>query len=125
MKAIKAIRAKFNIGNVWVSPHLHILLSQEDEIMVARCLEFTVSSHGNDEREALDGLAGVVKEYIFSAIENDAANTIFDPAHSKYWRMFNELEVKQAKEKLRKSLKKSITSIEGKAIALPSEISYA
>lgn len=125
MKALKAIRVKFNIGDVWINPYLHILLSHEDEVVVARCLEFTVSSHGNNEREALDALAIAVKEYIFSAIENDVANTIFDPTHSKYWRMFNELEVKQAKGKLKKSLKKSLPAIESKVNALSSEISYA
>ena len=37
-----------------------------------------------------------------------AIDTIFDPAHSKYWRMFNELESKQAMGKLKKSLKRTL-----------------
>lgn len=126
MKALKAMRVKFNFGDIWVSPYLHILLSREDEIIVARCLEFTVSSHGDDEKEALGNLAEAVKEYILSAIENDAVNTIYDPVHGKYWRIFNELEAKQVNTKLKRSLKKSIPSIlEDKAVTFSSEISYA
>jgi hypothetical protein len=44
MKAIKAIRAKFKVNDLWESPALHILLTREDNVIVARCLDFTVAS---------------------------------------------------------------------------------
>jgi hypothetical protein len=70
----------------------------------------TVSSHGEDEKEAFKALADSVKEYILTAVENDAINTVFDPAHGKYWRMYNELETRQSKIQMKRSLVKSFKS---------------
>jgi hypothetical protein len=105
MKSIRAERIKIKIGDLWESPTLHLLLTKEDDVIVARCLDFTVSSHGTDEKDALQSLGDSIKEHVLTALENDAINNIFDPAHSKYWRMFNELEAKQQMSKLKKSLK--------------------
>ena len=95
MKSVRAERIKVKIGDLWESPLLHILLIKEDDVVVARCLDFTVSSHGEDQKDALKSLADSIKEYVLTALENKAINTIFDPAHGKYWRMYNELEAKQ------------------------------
>ena len=78
MKSLKAERIKIKIGDNWESPELHILLTQENDVVVARCLDFTVSSHGTDVKGALNSLAESIKEYILTAIENDAINTIKD-----------------------------------------------
>ncbi len=126
MKTLRADRIKIRIGNVWESPELHILLTQEDDIVVARCLDFTVSSHGKDVQDALKSLATSIKEYILTAVENDAINTIFDPAHGKYWRMYNELEARHSSGKLKRSLKKSLKSVPYENIQQSTaEISYA
>jgi len=126
MKTLRADRIKIRIGNVWESPELHILLTQEDDIVVARCLDFTVSSHGKDVQDALKSLAASIKEYILTAVENDAIDTIFDPAHGKYWRMYNELEARHSSGKLKRSLKKSLKSVPYKNIQQSTaEISYA
>ena len=125
MKGIKAERIKIKVGNLWESPMLHVLLTKEDDVVVARCLDLTVSSHGEDEKEAFKALADSVKEYIVTAVENDAIDTIFDPAHGKYWRMYNELEAKQSINKLKRSLKKSFKSVSNKKISeSTAEISY-
>ena len=84
------------VNKLWESPPLHILLTREDDVIVARCLDLTVSSHGNDESDALNSLTEAVKEAILSAIENNVIEEIYDPAHSKYWRMFNEAVVQPA-----------------------------
>lgn len=107
MKALKAQRIKIKIGELWLSPMLHVLLTRENEVIVARCLDFTVSSHGANEREALKSLSEAIKEYILSSIEVGDTDNLFDPAHNKYWRMFNELEAK----KLRTNLKRSLTKL--------------
>jgi len=126
MKGIRGDRIKINVGNLWESPMLHILLTKEDDVVVARCLDFTVSSHGKDEKDALKSLADSVKEYVLTAVENDAIDTIFDPAHSKYWRMYNELEAKQSIAKLKRSLKKSFESASDENIQKSNaEIIYA
>jgi len=129
MKSIKAERIRIKIGDLWESPLLHILLTKEDDVVVARCLDFTVSSHGDDEKDALKSLADSIKEYILTAVENDAIDTIFDPAHSKYWRMYNELEAKRSMSNLKKSLKKSFKSVSYQNIQhiqqVTAELNYA
>jgi hypothetical protein len=126
MKAKKAIRAKFKVNKLWESPLLHILLTREDDVIVARCLDLTVSSHGNDESDAINSLTEAVKETILSAIENNIIGEIYDPAHSKYWRMFNEAEAKQINSQLKKTLKKSVSEIlENKLAHTTVEISHA
>ena len=126
MKGMKAKRIRFKFGSLWESPALHILLTKENSVVVARCLDFTVSSHGKDEKDALKALAVSIKEYVLTAVENDAIDTIFDPAHGKYWRMFNEQETKHSVEKMKRSLRKSLRSISYKNMERsPAEISHA
>ena len=126
MKGIRAHRIKIKLGNLWESPILHILLTKEDDVVVSRCLDFTVSSHGKDEKDALKSLADSIKEYLLTAVENNSIDTIFDPAHSKYWRMFNELEAKQSSSKLKRTLKQSFKSVSNENIRnSTAEISYA
>ena len=107
MKGIGAERIKIRVGDLWESPLFHVLMTKEDDVIVAHCLDFTVSSHGKDEKDALKSMAEAIKEYILTAVENDAIDTIFDPAHGKYWRSFNELEAKHLMSKMKKSLKRS------------------
>lgn len=125
MKGLKARRVKIKVGNLWETPALHILLTKEDDVTVARCLDFTVSSHGKDEKEALKSLADSVKEYVLTAVENNTVHTISDPANGKYWRMYNELESKQSTDKLKRSLRKSFKSLTDKELSeLSTEITY-
>jgi hypothetical protein len=126
MKGMRAHRIKVKVGNLWESPILHILLTQEDDVIVSRCLDFTVSSHGKDENDALEALADSIKEYVVTAVENNSIDTIFDPAHSKYWRMYNELEAKQSSNKLKRTLKQSFKSVSNENIRKSAaKISYA
>ena len=126
MKAIKALSAKFKVNNLWESPPLHILLTREDRVIVARCLDFTVASHGNEEKEAMNSLTEAVIEYILTALENKVINAIYDPANGKYWRMFNELEAKRINNQLKRTLKKSVTAIlENKSANSSIEITHA
>ena len=126
MKSIGAERIKIRVGDLWESPLLHILLTKEDEVFVARCLDFTISSHGKDVKDALKSLAEAIKEYILTAVEKDAIDTIFDPAHGSYWRSFNELEAKKSMSKMKKTLRKSFESISNEHIKKSiAEISYA
>ena len=71
-------------------------------------------------------MVDAIKEYIITAVENDAVDTIYDPAHSKYWRMFNELETKAMGNQLKKSLKKVWRSISQEELnQMTAKISYA
>jgi len=125
MKSLRARRVKIKVGDVWETPPLHVLLTKEDEVVVARCLDFTVSSHGANEEEALNALADAVKEHVVTAIENDSIETIFHPANGKYWRMYNELEAKQSMDHLKKSLRKPFGSTSAEELStLSTEITY-
>lgn len=126
MKGIRAHRIKIKVGKLWESPILHILLTKEDDVIVSRCLDFTVSSHGKDEKEALNSLADSIKEYVLTAVENNAIDTVFNPAHSKYWRLFNEFEAKHSSSKLKRTLKQSLQSASNESIRKSTaEINYA
>jgi len=126
MKGMRAHRIKIKVGNLWESPILHILLTKEDDVIVGRCLDFTVSSHGKDEKEALESLADSIKEYVLTAVENNSIDTVFDTAYSKYWRMYNELEAKQTSNNLKRTLKQSFKSVSNENIQKSTaEISYA
>lgn len=126
MKTLRAERMKIKLGDHWESPALHVLLTQEDDVVVARCLDFTVSSHGKDDKEALMSLADAIREYIATAVETRAYDTIFDPAHGKYWRMYDEAEARKAMKTLQRTLKKSFTSLKSENVRdSPLEICYA
>ena len=126
MKSLRARRITIRIGDVWEAPALHVLLTEEDDVIVARCLDLTVSSHGKDEEDAIESLANAVKEYVVTAIEDSAVNAIYDPAHSKYWRMFNELEARESMNSLKRSIGKTVRSNQGDNIrTAPTQITYA
>ena len=52
-----------SIGNIPFL-RLHILLTEEDGVTVARCLDFSISSHGENEEDALDSLSGSIMDYL-------------------------------------------------------------
>src|SRR3989338_9487655 len=72
---------------------LHILLTKEDDVIVARCLDFSVSSHGENEEEALNSLSDSVKDYLNYAIENGSLDGIIDPEQNELWEIFRKLEL--------------------------------
>jgi hypothetical protein len=96
VKGLSAKRIQVRLGDVWKSPNLHVLLTQEEEVVVARCLDFTISSHGENEKEAIQSLDEAIKQYLLTAIEENAMDAVYGPAQNKYWRMFNEIEAKSA-----------------------------
>jgi len=106
MKPLKALK-----GYIKNLEHfeLHILLTEEDEVVVARCLDFSVSSHGNNEKEALDSLTDSIKDYLSYAIEQEAFDNIIDLDEDRFWEIYRKLELQNemmAFHKISKSLKK-------------------
>ena len=80
----------------------------EDEVVVARCLDFTVSSHGEHEEEAIASLAEAIKEYVLTAIENGTIQLLYDPSSGKYWRAFKGIEKNRSIALLNQSIKTSL-----------------
>ena len=103
MKGIKAVKCSIKIGDLWKSPILHILITREDEVCVARCLDFTVSSHGDSPKEALEAVKLSIIEYARHAFENNIADQMIDPAPDRYWTLFKELELKEERAKIKRS----------------------
>ena len=74
---------------------LHILLTKEDDVIVARCLDFSVSSHGENEEDALNSLSDSIRDYLDHAIEHGALDEIIDPDEDKFWEAFRKSELQE------------------------------
>jgi hypothetical protein len=72
---------------------LHILLTREDGVVVARCLDFSVSSHGGTEEGALNSLSDSIIDYLNHATEHGALDEIVDPDDDRLWETFRKLEL--------------------------------
>ena len=105
MKPLKALKGYIkNLDNF----ELHILLTKEDDVIVARCLDFSVSSHGDNEKDALASLSESLKDYLNYAIEKEAFNEIIDPDEDEFWEIYRKLELQKEFmifQKMAKSLK--------------------
>lgn len=115
MKPRKALTG--TIRQLGATP-IHVLLTEEDGVLVARCLDFSVSSHGDNEQDALASLSDSILDYLDYAIEHNALNDILDPDDEQYWKMFEELRLQNELEHIRASL----TSL---TLSPPLEINYA
>lgn len=82
-------------GNIEKLPflRLHVLLTREDDVVVARCLDFSVSSHGESEDDALNSLSDSIADYLNYAIEHGALDEIVDPDDDGLWEIYRKLEL--------------------------------
>lgn len=87
-------------------PPLHILFTDEDDVVVSRCLDFSISSHGKDIKESKEAISETIIEYIEHALENNGLDKLFDPDLEIYWNLYRELEFKSETENFRKNLDK-------------------
>lgn len=81
--------------------------------------------HGDTEKEALHSLGEAIKEYLLTAVEENAMDVVYDSAQNKYWRMFNEIEAKTTLGHIKRSLTKSKTLILDHVQELKLDIQYA
>ncbi|MDM8548912.1 hypothetical protein QUF72_02495 [Desulfobacterales bacterium HSG2] len=70
--------------------YLHILLTEEDHVIVARCPDFSVSSHGDDEQDALASLSDSIADRLGYAIQQGAFDEIIDPEEEMFWNIFDK-----------------------------------
>lgn len=115
MRPIKALTA--NIATI-PDIELHILVTQEDGVIVARCLDFSVSSHGDDEQDALASLSESIVDYLDYAVQQEAFQEIIDPDEESLWKLFQTLKFQQEIE----SIKKHSSNF---SFLTTSELSYA
>ncbi|MDI6752591.1 MAG: hypothetical protein QME07_07085 [bacterium] len=97
------------IARCYLSPELsplHILFTKEDGVVVSRCLDFSISSHGKDLEEAKEAIGEAITEYIEHAFENDGQDKLLDPDLEIYWNLYRNLELKSEAEGFRKNLEK-------------------
>mgnify|MGYP000249403229 CR=1 FL=1 len=101
MKPVKALTGKIeDVHNL----QLHILLTEEDNVIVARCLDFSISSHGENEMDALDSLSDCIKEYLDHAIKKNALNEVIDPEDKNYWGIYTKLMLEGESLTIRESV---------------------
>lgn len=87
MKPINALTGSIkSIHNL----HLHILLTAEDDVVVARCLDFSVSSRGESKEDALAALSDSIKDYFDYALKRGALNEIIDPEEDMLWEIYRK-----------------------------------
>ncbi len=77
---------------------LHILLTEEDGVIVIRCLDFSISSHGDTIKEARESIKSTLMDYLKHAIENNSLDNLFDPDLKEYWDMYQRLEIETEKD---------------------------
>jgi len=78
-------------------PPLHILLTEEDAVIVIRCLDFSISSHGDTIKEARESMNSTLMDYLKHAIENNSLDNLFDSDLKEYWDMYHQLEIEAEK----------------------------
>ncbi len=83
---------------------LHILLTDEDNVVVARCLDFSVASHGDNEQDALLALSDSIKDYLEHALSINSMENIIDPDDKIYWSMYRQFELYEQKEILKENV---------------------
>ena len=92
-------------------PPLHLLFTEEDDVIVVRCLDFSISSHGETIEEALESINSSLIDYITYNLENSDIDSLFDPELQEYWDLYRELEIKQEKKSFKehfREVKKNI-----------------
>ena len=65
--------------------NLHILLYREPPYEIAHCLEFDIVAQGNTKKEALKNLIDGIELQVNFAIENNALESLYNPAPPEYW----------------------------------------
>jgi len=93
MKPIKSMKYKIS-QNI---PALHLLFTEEDDVIVVRCLDFSISSHGQTIQEAIEAIKSSLVEYISHGIENKNIDNLLDPDLKEYWDLYMELEIEEEK----------------------------
>ena len=84
--------------------YLHILLTEEDGVIVARCLDFSVSSHGENEEDALASLSDSIADYLDYAFSRNAFNEVIDPEEDLFWHVFYKQKLKDESEIIQKNI---------------------
>ena len=91
MKPLKAVQC-YAVKEL---PPLHILFSEEDGVIVARCLDFSISSHGETLNEAMESMNSALIDYMEYGIEHGAGDSLFDPDLEEYWDAYRDLELEE------------------------------
>ncbi|RKY69874.1 MAG: hypothetical protein DRP97_04695 [Candidatus Latescibacterota bacterium] len=83
---------------------MHILFSEEDGVIVARCLDFSISSHGETLNEAMESINSALMDYMEYGIEHNAGEQLFDPDLEEYWDAYRGLMLSNSPRKSRSQL---------------------
>ena len=76
---------------------LHLLFTEEDDVIVVRCLDFSISSHGETIEEALESINSSLVDYITYNLENSDIDSLFDLELQEYWDIYRDLEIEEEK----------------------------
>jgi len=112
MKPIKSMKC-YVVEN---SAPLHLLFTEEDGVIVVRCLDFSISSHGNTVEEAIESINSAITDYIQYGIEESDIDSLFDPDLKEYWELYRELEIEEERKSFRTYIKEVEESVRKKGL---------
>ena len=95
---------------------LHLLFTEEDGVIVVRCLDFSISSHGNTVEEAIESINSAMTDYIQHGIEEGDIDSLFDPDLEEYWELYRELEIEEERKSFRARIKEVEENIRKKGL---------
>lgn len=101
MKPIRAMKCYISED----LPPLHMLFTEEEGVVVVRCLDFSISSHGEDIPDAIESINSALIDYIKHGIERGDVESIFDPELKMYWDWYKELEIEKERDNFKEQCK--------------------
>lgn len=93
---------------------LRAILSREDEVWLAHCLEMDIVAEGNTPREAVQDLIDLCTFQIETAIEHHDLASVFRPAPPEVWIQF----FSSKKKKQLRHHKGPVKTVEGRELEL-------
>lgn len=108
-KGLKAIRCRLRLDHTWESPPLHILVTAEEGLTVASCLDFTVATHGDTIDEALEDLKAMLAEHVRDYIDRGIPEKLIRPDAEEYRKLFYKLELQSQRRLLYRMKPKSLS----------------
>ncbi len=63
-------------------------------MVVARCLDLSIASHGENEAEALASLGDSIKDYVEYALKQGSLDNVIDPAEDEFWDIYKKKEIR-------------------------------
>jgi len=92
---------------------LNVLIKEEDDILVAHCLELDIVATADSLKQVKEDISSLIIAQIDYAFSNNNLDHLFHPAPQEIWSEFHSLKKKAIKErhKMEPFFQKNVSSI--------------